>query len=157
MSFFAEPEIRRARTMHTCWVCGRKIESGETYRVQKSYQDGWVTFRECAHCVAVLETAWNLHLIEDEWDRLDLYDALREWSVATARMAVGIKRRWVAFCGYRLLPIPDVIPRPCCEHGCDEPVGARSFTWCDRHDAERIERLNGQFAELASAFNRRSA
>lgn len=151
MTFYGTPETRRARTLHACSICNRKIERGESYTVQKSYQDGWVTWRNCAHCEVAVRTAYNLRLLDDEYDTLMLLDALAEWSVTTARLAVGVRRKWLAFCGYRLLPVPDVIARQCCE--CSEPVDEpRSYTWCARHDAERIERVSGQLVSLAASF-----
>lgn len=152
MSFYAQPETRTARTMHTCFMCFRAIQPREQYTVQTSYQDGWVTWRTCAHCEAAVQTAYNLRLLDDEYDGQFLFDALSERSVTTARLAVGIRRKWVAFCGYGLLPVPQVVPRQCCERGCGEPVDMRSYTWCARHDAERIERVSGQLAAIAAEF-----
>jgi len=154
MSFYAQPETRTARTVHTCSVCFRKIESGEKYTAQKSYQDGWVTWRTCAHCEVAVRTAYNLRLLDEEYDTYSILEALTDHSVTTARMAVGIRRKWLAFCGYRLLPVPDVIPRRCIQ--CAEPVNARSYTWCERHDAERIERVSNQLASLAASFGGQS-
>lgn len=153
MSFFSDREMRTARTVHTCWVCGRKIEQGERYEYQTSHQDGWITFHTCLHCSVTVRTAFNLRLLDDEWDTVVLYDALREWSLATARLAVGIRRKWLAFCGYKLLPIPVVQPRICFERGCQTPVDEpRSYIWCAPHDAERIERIGRQLAGIAASF-----
>lgn len=150
--FCGEPVTRRARTMHVCSVCFRKIESGEPYTVQKSYRDGWYTWRTCAHCESAVRTAWNLRLLDDDgYDALTLIDALADWTVTTARLAVGIRRKWVAFCGYRLMPVPDVIARRCCQ--CPEPVDEPySYTWCAMHDAERRARVTRQFEQLAASL-----
>lgn len=156
MSFFSDREWRTARTVHVCWVCARKIEQRERYEYQTSYQDGWVTFRTCEHCAATVRTAFNMRLLDDEWDTDVLYEVLSEWTISTARLAVGIRRKWLAFCGYKLLPVPDVIPRTCCERGCTEPVNQRSHTWCAAHDAERIERIGRQLADIAASFGGRS-
>lgn len=150
MTFYAQPETRVARTVHTCSVCFRKIETGERYTIQRSYQDGWVSWKTCTHCEVAVQTAYNLRLLDEEYDTLSVIDALAEHSVTTARMVVGIRRKWLAFCGYRLLPVPDVIPRRCIQ--CSEPVNGRSYTWCERHDAERIERVSGQLREIAASF-----
>lgn len=152
MTFYGQPETRTARMVHRCSVCCRKIESGERYTVQNSHQDGWVTWRTCAHCEAAVQSAWNLRLLDDEYDGMSIYEALSDWSVATARMAVGIRRKWLAFCGYRLLDVPEVIPRRCVERGCTEPVNARSYTWCGPHDEERIARVSGQLSDIAASF-----
>lgn len=151
MSFYASAEERVARQPHVCNVCSRKIERGETYEHQNSYQDRWVSWRTCAHCRAAVDTAWNLRLLDDEWDSQQLIDALAEHSVTTARLAVGIRRRWLAFCGYKLLPVPAVVPRRCID--CAQPVDApHSYTWCAPCDERRRARVSRQFDSLLDSL-----
>lgn len=39
--------------------------------------------------------------------------------------------------------------KPCCEPGCDRPAGTLwSPYWCFECNVERIERINGQIAEI---------
>jgi hypothetical protein len=41
---------------------------------------------------------------------------------------------------------------PCIEKGCDEPAGtAWSPLWCQRHNAERLDRISGRLTEIRPA------
>jgi hypothetical protein len=43
--------------------------------------------------------------------------------------------------------------KPCAEKGCAKPAGTWwSPIWCQTHNAERIDRINGRFAKVEAAL-----
>lgn len=145
-------ETPRARKPHRCQLCGRSIAVGERYHSQFNADGGesWM-WRECAHCSAVVQTLWNRRFDLEEINGFTVFDWLREsGDLALMRLAVGMKRQWRGFAD-GMMPIPAIPPRLCVD--CREPVDApRNYTWCARHDAERIERVSRQFDEIERAF-----
>ena len=101
----------RARKPHRCSLCRRWIRAGETYR-RGAGMDGstaW-TFRECAHCAAIIP----LVVAEiDPW--VEEYDDffIPDWeptTVAHLRLKVLYLRKWTDRDGY-LYPVPEQVYR----------------------------------------------
>jgi hypothetical protein len=99
-------EDRKARTQHRCSDCGRIIEPGETYRRGVGFDGTAWTWKDCAHCEAVL------HMYDLAWDGEYNPDHFVEWtserttdSVAELRHAAGYRMKWRTRLG-TLLPIP---------------------------------------------------
>ena len=93
-----------ARKEHHCFLCSRTIRPGEKYRRGVGLDSGraW-TFKECAHCRAVMDLA---DPTDGEYEYDD--DVLIEWeprSVTEARWRAQWKRKWERRDG-DLYPIP---------------------------------------------------
>lgn len=44
---------------------------------------------------------------------------------------------------------------PCIEPGCSDPAGtAWSPLWCQKHNAERIDRISGSFERIANTLGK---
>ncbi len=97
----------RARTPHTCNLCVRVIQPGETYERQTNLFDGRIyTFKTCAHCQQL--AALYLH---EWWDDDAGYgpETVDSWEPATVtglRHKVQWNRRWTRRDG-QLYPIPE--------------------------------------------------
>lgn len=45
--------------------------------------------------------------------------------------------------------------KPCIEHGCNEPAGtAWGKLWCQKHNAERLNRVSKGFENIEKEFQR---
>lgn len=105
--YFTKHEHPRARVAHTCTICYRTIDAGETYWRGRGYDggDAW-TWRTCEHCYAVGK-------IYDprDYDGLLSEDSYRDWlddgarDIAELRHMVGLRMRWRNKQG-DLLPVP---------------------------------------------------
>lgn len=91
-------ETRRARKQHACTECGRKIESGETYRYIVGMIDGdWSDYKQCEHCQAAatwLQVVCNGYLLDGILEELREHwgDGYRNrW---LGRAIIGMRRRW---------------------------------------------------------------
>lgn len=87
-----------ARVQHRCNLCGRRIEPGEQYNRQRNIHDGRAyTFKDCAHCQAMVQT---YNRLEGDWyDAWEGYtqDDLHEYEPTTmpgARLRAMFRRQW---------------------------------------------------------------
>lgn len=72
----------KARTEHTCSLCSRIIEPGETYyRHRMISDDGPYVWKQCAHCSAIIRIYGN----DFVWDWHEGYgpDDVQEWEPVT--------------------------------------------------------------------------
>lgn len=104
-----------ARKTHTCDMCSRTIEPGETYRRARSVgDDGPYTFKECGHCRLLL-SLYGDEFVWDWWEGYSPEDVI-EWepqTVATLRLKVQFRRRWRRRDGGLYpLPIPPASLKP---------------------------------------------
>ena len=95
----------KARKAHKCQMCFRVIESGETYHRQfNEYDSSVYTWKECAHCVALL----RLVDIED-WDDSGISDeTVSEWEPGDLwelRLKALWRKKWRRADG-SLYPVP---------------------------------------------------
>ena len=104
--------IKSARSEHICSLCGRTIRAGESYRKARIIGDDPYTWKQCAHCTALLTVACPDSLREDiEWAiDCDGYndDTIYEWEPigpAEKRLKFRFQRRWSSLDGY-LYPVP---------------------------------------------------
>jgi len=75
MSYWSEPQHRRARKRHCCSTCLRRIDPGEMYDTSRGFDSGEVwTFKQCAHCNAVT----RIYALLDYDDRIS-YDRFDGW------------------------------------------------------------------------------
>lgn len=88
---------RKARTAHRCQLCWRVIHSGETYRYQVNVYDGIYTWKNCAHCDALME----ILRVVDPWlfeDNGITRDGVGAWwepeSIAHMRLKVYWRNEW---------------------------------------------------------------
>ncbi len=87
--FDTEPTARKS---HRCGLCGRTILPGEQYRRGVALDGTAWTFKECAHCRAVMDLADPL---DGEYEYYD--DVLYEWeprTVQEARWRAQHRRKW---------------------------------------------------------------
>lgn len=87
---------RQARKPHTCSLCYRTIDPGETYESQTNIYDGHIyTWKECAHCDA-LRRLIDFELYADLDEGIGPYDvgAYEPQSIAEARLIVGWRTKW---------------------------------------------------------------
>lgn len=104
----ANPTARKA---HKCRECGRVIEPGERYHVDRFLWEGKLdTFKVCAHCMVARQ--W----LSDEcggWLFGDVEEDIREhahsgnYPMGVHRLAVGMAWKWRTPSG-KLLPVPKV-------------------------------------------------
>lgn len=101
----------RARKPHRCSLCRRWIRAGETYR-RGAGMDGstaW-TFRECAHCAAIIPLA----MAEiDPWGEEYDDSLIPDWEPTTVphlRLKVLYLRKWTKRDG-ALYPVPEQVYR----------------------------------------------
>ncbi len=98
----------KARVAHRCGECGRMIQPGETYMVERTVFDGQAkTHKTCRHCEAV--RSW----LSSECGGF-VYGAVSEdidghswhgYGIRVSMMAVGIQRKWTRKDG-RMWPLP---------------------------------------------------
>jgi len=100
----------KARKDHRCMECGRTIGRGETYTNERLLFDGSVsTHKTCAHCLVARQWlsencgGWIYTEVRDE-----INEHFQEGYRVAGRLAVGMNRRWQAFTGNRLLPLPSI-------------------------------------------------
>lgn len=132
-----------ARTRHTCTLCWRRIQPGETYLRQAGLDGGsaW-TNKTCEHCDRVT-TAYCRDMGEGEWWADGVVEWLSEYAPALhAAMLAG----WRYPDGELVAP-----PFPAHCYTCGDPIPYRSL-WCGPCDDARIERLGGQFAAVRQAL-----
>jgi predicted RNA-binding Zn-ribbon protein involved in translation (DUF1610 family) len=88
-------ETRTARKAHRCELCRRDIEPGEKYRHQryKDCGDIW-TWRQCAHCDAVIDALIADGMCGDFGIDCDLVGEWEPDTIAGLRLKVGWKRKW---------------------------------------------------------------
>lgn len=101
--------IPTARKAHKCRECGRAIESGEKYHVERFVFDGELTtHKTCAHCMVA--RCW----LHDECGGYvfgGVEEDLREhaqdsyYAMDVKRLAVGMQWNWRTPTG-RMLPVP---------------------------------------------------
>lgn len=74
---FESTTQQKARKVHICCECGRKIMPGEKYERTSGMWDGAMqTFRICADCLSVLDSFFcDGRTFECMWD--DLYEHIR--------------------------------------------------------------------------------
>lgn len=107
MSEHFRRDHRKARKPHTCSMCARRIQPGETYLNGAGMDGGaaW-SWKECAHCDALLEYARTM----DDWEYYGP-DTIVDWTPETmqqARVKAQWTRKWQRGNG-DLFPVPRVL------------------------------------------------
>jgi hypothetical protein len=80
-----------ARKEHRCEICARVIRKGETYLRGVGLDGTAWTWKECAHCEAMLT------LYDIQWDDTYCRDTVDDWapgSVAEWRVKANWSRMW---------------------------------------------------------------
>lgn len=94
----------KARKAHTCELCGRVIDPGETYhRYDGIYEGRALTWKQCQHCDAAVR-AFDI----EGWDDGVGPDDMGEWeprTVTELRNKVYYSRQWRRPNG-ELYPVP---------------------------------------------------
>lgn len=98
---------RRARKIHTCSICGRKIDKGETYLYGTSHDDGFRHWNECAHC-EWMQTTFDIS--DDGAYDVDMFVDFEPRDVIELRAKAGYRMKWRSKFG-TLLPIPQPTER----------------------------------------------
>lgn len=96
-----------ARKPHACDMCRRTIHPGEKYR-RGAGMDGssaW-TWKECAHCAALVTVAWRRSHLDEGYTE-ELFHDFEPQSIAEARVRAPMRRQW-ARCDGSLYPVPVV-------------------------------------------------
>ena len=98
----------KARKPHICSECGRKIEAGETYNVQRTVFDGNAdSYKTCLHCQVV--KSWLVkecggYLYQGVLE--DINEHRNEgYGFGVARLTAGMQNQWKRKDG-RLWPVP---------------------------------------------------
>jgi hypothetical protein len=87
---------RKARKEHTCSLCARTIDAGETYEYQRNIYDGHLyTWKECVHCDAMRQLIDFSYWCDlDSGVGPDDVGAFEPSTIAEARMIVGWRNQW---------------------------------------------------------------
>ncbi len=122
---FSEGIVKSARTTHTCYECGRRIDPGESYWRSVLLREGeFAVEKMCAHCDGTLQLGCALTGCQRAWywDRIHdldgeeggfVGDIIGEHELAHAdrirmlRTVVGRRKGWRRADG-SLLPVPAV-------------------------------------------------
>lgn len=104
-----DSKIVKGRKEHRCNECGRTLLRGESHELVTGKFDGtFVAYRTCIHClVAVkwLRTECGGHIFTGVQE--DIEEHLAEgYGLGVARLAVGMRRKWLRFDGGGLMPVP---------------------------------------------------
>lgn len=103
MTFYVDSHPR-ARKPHVCGSCSRTIRPGETYRRGAGMDGTAWTFKECAHCEALLTYVFRLYG-EYEYIGDELVDGWDPETVEHLRIKAQWKRKWTRLDG-DLYPAP---------------------------------------------------
>lgn len=106
-------ENRKARKVHLCSECARKIQPGETYNLQVAQWEGTVDdYKTCQHCEVAKrwltqECGGYLYqgVEEDISEHASEYRNIGLW-----RLVVGFRRNWGRFDGQGLMALPKMPP-----------------------------------------------
>lgn len=103
MSDHYNHEWRRARKQHTCYLCWRTILTGENYMRGSGMDNAtaW-TWKECAHCHAIIDIACDGEL---EYGDITILD-WEPTTLAHLRLKALWSRKWTRIDG-TLQPVPD--------------------------------------------------
>lgn len=107
MTFYADSHPT-ARKEHRCHMCARTIRPGETYRRGFGADGNAWTWKECAHCDALMRYVQIARDL-DEYDT----DAIPDWDPATVneyRIKANWARQWTRRDG-TLVPAPTLTIR----------------------------------------------
>lgn len=120
---FCSTTLRPARKIHTCDECGRPIGPGETYTYSSFKHPDWdapETNKTCSHCkvaadwLSIYCGGFCFGAIKE--DLVEHYDSgYREGGLQS--LVIGIRRRWRAFGGEDLLPVPQFVQRAIATEG----------------------------------------
>lgn len=104
--------IHCARKLHSCGECGRTIEAGERYHVDRYVIEGCAqTHKTCGHCLVARQWlndhcgGWCYGGVHE--DIIEHAEAYR--SLPLYRIAVGMRRKWRRTDGGRM-PVPRLTP-----------------------------------------------
>ncbi len=74
--------VRSARKEHSCYLCGEKIEKGESYRehVGKFWGD-FYSQKLHMDCHEMVEAYWSLNELQDDegWDDVYVMEFVNQW------------------------------------------------------------------------------
>ena len=102
---------RTARKDHQCTECGRTILRGERYRYTFSVTEGHAqTDKVCSHCMVghgwMLENCGMYYLGQLMSDMLEHAEEYPDLKDGLLEIVVGMRRKWRAFEGDGLMPVP---------------------------------------------------
>jgi hypothetical protein len=85
-----EMKTYKAKKQHICYECGRKIDLGEKYQIEKLVGDGFITVKTCSDCLSVRDAFFCTWVYGEMWQ--DVYEMLSDGNLPPSDCMTNITK-----------------------------------------------------------------